>query len=277
MSASPARLVWEKVPLFALGILSAAASLYAREKGGGLKSGEYLGLGDRLGYAVDAAVGYLGKAFWPVDLAPYYPLTPGGLPAGRVAGSAAVLVVLTLVFAALARRRPYLLVGWLWYLGTLLPVSGVVQLGSYALADRYTYVPSIGLFLAFVWGVADLIPRAARLPLLAPAAVLLLCILAVASRQQVRYWHDSVALWEHTLAVTPDNFFARTDLGFAYEEAGRLGRAEVQFAAAVRLRPDLARGYQNLGRVLRLQHRLGEVEACLPVVGTLRALAGPGR
>jgi hypothetical protein len=262
-SVSFLRLIGEKLPLFGLSIVSGAVSMYARHAGGGLKSGEYLALGERLGYAVNAAAAYLGKTFWPVDLAPFYPLTPGGLPAWRVAGAAVVLGVLTAAAGAAYRRRPYLLVGWLWYLITLLPVSGLVQLGSYALADRYTCVPSIGLFVALVWGVADLVPRPAHLRLLAPAAVILLCVLALVSRQQVGHWRDSIALWEHTRAATPDNFFARTMLGFAYQEVGRLDEAKDHFAAAIRLRPDQERGYENFGRLLLRQNRAKEAVAFL--------------
>jgi hypothetical protein len=241
------RLVEEKLLLFVLGLIWGAASLIARQQGGGLKSGEYLGLGERLGYAVSAYAGYLGKMVWPADLAPFYPLPPGGLSPWRVASSALVLIVLTMFFLRLRRR--YLIVGWLWYLITLFPVSGVVQLGSYAMADRYTYVPSIGLFVLLVWGVADLVPRAAALRLLAPAAVLVILAAALVSRQQVRYWHDSIALWEHALAVTPDNFLARTDLAFARKDAGDLEGAESDFAAAVRLRPDLAIAHDHLGQI----------------------------
>jgi hypothetical protein len=255
------RLVAEKLPLFLLAAASMAVSLYARREGGGLKSGEYLGPAERLGYAVDAYVSYIYMTFWPADLAAFYPLTPGGLPASRVAAAAAVLVLLTVVLLVLSRGRPYLAVGWLWYLGTLVPVSGVVQLGSYALADRYTYVPSIGLYLALVWGLADLLPAW----LLTPGAVLLLAAAVLASRQQVRYWQDSIALWEHNEAVTPDNFLTRTQLGFAYQQAGRLDDARDQLVAAARLRPKLALAHANLGRLDVRQGRLDEAVSCFRV------------
>ncbi len=261
-AASLGRLVGEKVPLFLLAAAAGVVSLYARQHGGGLKSQTYLPLGERLGYAVDAYVGYLGKLFRPLGLAPFYPLTPGGLPVARVAESMAVVVGITLLLLALSRRRPYLAVGWLWYLGTLVPVSGIVQLGSYALADRYTYVPSIGLFVALVWGAADLLGRIVPARVLVPAGVLLLLGAAVLSRQQVAVWHDSITLWEHALAVTPDNFVARTKLGSAYEETGRWTEAAAQFQAAARLRPDLALAHENLGRVYYLQGRFADAAAC---------------
>lgn len=250
------QLVEEKLPLFVLGLIWGVASLIARQQGGGLKSGEYLGLGERLGYAVSAYAGYLVKVIWPTNLAPFYPLPPDGLSPWRVASSAVVLILLTILFLRLRRR--YLTVGWLWYLITLFPVSGVVQLGSYTMADRYTYVPSIGLFVLVVWGLADLVPRAAAMRLLVPATVLLILAAALVSRQQVRYWHDSIALWEHALAVTPDNFLARTDLGFARAENGDLDGAEADLAAAVQLRPDLAIAHYNLGRCQRQRGKLPE-------------------
>ena len=224
--ASPPRLVCEKLPLFLLGALSTAVSLAARQAGGGIKSGEYLGLGERLACAVNASVVYLLKAFWPVNLAVFYPFPPEGLSAMRVAGEATLLAVLTLVVLGARRRYPYLAVGWLWYLGTLLPVSGVVQLGTYAYADRYTYVPSIGLFIGLVWWLADLVPLAYRVRLLTPAAVLVVLGASVLSWRQAHVWHDSVTLWAQARAVTPDSFIIRTHLGLAYQNAGRLPKAE---------------------------------------------------
>jgi hypothetical protein len=255
-------LVREKVLMVVLAIVSGVGSLIAREQGGGLKSGEYLDFGERLGYAVCAAVGYPGKMIWPANLAPYYPLTPGGLPLWRVLGSAAVLIAVTLVVLTIGRRKRYLTVGWLWYLGTLFPVSGVVQLGSYAMADRYTYVPLIGIFIAVVWGTADFLPGLARSRLLAPVAAVLLVVLAVVSRQQVRHWSDSVSLWEHTLAVTPENFVSRTQMGNAYQTAQRFDEAEEEFQAAIRLRPDLAIAHYHLGLLYSSQGELAKAAAC---------------
>jgi hypothetical protein len=244
-------LVAEKLPLFALAVLSGVASLLARAAGGGIKSGIHLSLDERLGYVVTAYAGYLGKLIRPVDLAPYYPLTPGGVPLLRVAGSLLLLAVLTGVLLWASGRRPYLAVGWLWYLVTLIPASGIVQLGSYAMADRYVYVPSIGLLVLGVWWLGDFVPRAASVPVYSTALVILVA-LALATREQVRYWHDSIALWEHALAVTPDNLVARTDLGMALAQAGRWDEADAQLAAAVQRWPERAITHDNLG-LLRLQ------------------------
>jgi tetratricopeptide (TPR) repeat protein len=255
-------LVWEKLPLFALSLAAGVMSLYARQKGGGLKSGEYLGLGERLGYAVNAYATYLGKCLWPADLAAFYPLAPGGLPAWQVAAAAGLLVALTALVLVAARRRPYLAVGWLWYLVTLLPVSGVVQLGSYALADRYAYIPSVGLFVLAVWGVADLASRPARVWVLAPVVGLVLLAFVLLCREQVATWRDSVTLWRHALAVTPDNFFVRLKLGQALREVNDLDGAAEQFTEAVRLRPDLAKAHDMLGAVRLQQGRVSEAVDC---------------
>jgi hypothetical protein len=260
-SASVSRLVGEKLPLFLLGAVSIAVSLAARQAGGGIKSGEYLGLGERLACAVNASVVYLLKTFWPLNLAVFYPFPAEGIPAVRVAGEAALLAAVTLAVLAARRRHPYLPVGWLWYLGTLLPVSGVVQLGSYAYADRYTYVPSIGLFIGVVWWLADLVPRAYRVRLLAPVAVLVILGASVLSWRQVQVWHDSVTLWTQARAVTPDSFIIRTHLGLAYQSAGRVPEAESELATAAELRPDLALAHDNLGAVYLRQGKPADAEA----------------
>jgi hypothetical protein len=260
-TASVSRLVAEKLPLFLLGVVSIAVSLTARQAGGGVKSGEYFDLAERLACAVNASVVYLFKTFWPANLAVFYPFPPEGIPAVRVAGEAALLAALTLAVLGARRRYPYLAVGWLWYLGTLLPVSGVVQLGSYAYADRYTYVPSIGLFIGLVWWLADLVPRTYRVRLLAPAALLVIVGASVLSWRQVHVWRDSVTLWAQARAVTPDSFIIRTHLGLACQNAGRLSEAESELSTAAGLRPDLAFAHDNLGVVYLRQGKPAEAEA----------------
>jgi protein O-mannosyl-transferase len=253
------RLILEKVPLFAVAGASAAVSFAARQMGGGIKSGEYFSLAERIGNAVSAPVVYLLKTFFPVHLAPFYPVPAGGWPVAGVAGEAALLVGLTALALRLRESRPYLTTGWLWYLGTLIPVCGLVQLGTYAYADRYTYVPTIGLYVALVWAAADILPGGTRVRWLVPAAVL--AALALLSVRQVWTWHDSVALWEHARDVTADNFIVRTHLGLAYKRTGRLDEAESEIAAAVAMRPDLAEGYDDLGVINLRQGKLAEAES----------------
>jgi hypothetical protein len=255
------RLVGEKVPLFLLALGSAVASLTARHLGGGLRSGQYLDLGDRVGYVVLALVSYLGKTFYPASLAVFYPLRREGILIGEATLAAALLVLLSLLALGLARRKPWVTVGWFWYLGTLLPVSGLVQVGSYALADRYTYIPLIGIFVLLVWGLADLVPVRWHQRVLAPLTVVLLLVCMTMTWQQVRVWRNSVSLWEHTLAITSDNFLAQTNLGTALLGQGRREEAREHLAEAARLRPDLALAHLNLGRVELAEGRVEEAIA----------------
>jgi protein O-mannosyl-transferase len=254
------RLVLEKLPLFAMAAASLVVSLAARNMGGGIKSGEYLSVSDRLGCAINAAVVYVFKIIYPIGLAPFYPLPPGAWTVAPVAVETALLIVASILALRAWKARPYLTVGWLWYLGTLLPVSGVVQLGSYAYADRYAYVPTIGLYIVVVWGLADLVPGGIRLSRVLTATALLL--LALLSARQVRFWQNSVSLWEHAREVTPDNFVARTHLGLAYQADGRVDEAEEELAAALAIRPDLAVASDNLGVIKLRRGRLAEAEAC---------------
>jgi hypothetical protein len=254
-------LIREKVPFIALGVASGVVSLVAQKLGGGLKSGEYVSPGERMELAVSCVVVYLHKTIWPVNLAPYYPLPPGGPPAAQVAAAAALIIVLTLGALAVERRHPYLTVGWLWYLVTLIPTTGVVQLGNYSYADRYTYVPSIGLYLAAVWWAAEVFSRSGRATFVRATVAVLVLTLAFLSWRQVPIWHHNIALWEHAKRVTPDNYFMRTHLGLSYQRAGRLKEAEAELAAAVELRPDMALVRDNLGLLLLVTGRPIEAEA----------------
>jgi hypothetical protein len=255
------RLVGEKAPFVALAIASGVVSLVAQHLGGGLKSGEYLGLGERIGLAVNCAVVYLWKTVWPVNLSVFYPLPAHGLPAELLAAEGAFIATLTLASFVVARRHPYLLVGWLWYLVTLVPTTGVIQLGSYSYADRYTYVPSIGLYLGAVWWIADVCSSVARARLARVAFALVVLVAALLSWRQVRVWRDSIALWEHAKTATADNYFLRTHLGLSYQRAGRLKEAEAELAAAVELRPDMAIARDNLGLLELARGKPVEAEA----------------
>jgi protein O-mannosyl-transferase len=254
----------EKVPLLALAAASCVVTVYAQSKGGVVESLEAFPLGLRVGNAVVSYVRYLGLALWPVGLAAYYPHPRAALPAWQVAGAAALLAAVTALALVSARRRPYLAVGWLWYLGTLVPVIGLVQVGHQALADRYTYVPLVGVFIVVVWGLADLLggqpgPR----KLLAPAAAAALLACAALTWRQVTVWHDGRSLWEHTVRVTADNYVAEDNLARAcLGGKGTLADAEAHLRAAVRINPDYAEGHTRLGTVLGRQGRNEEAVAC---------------
>ncbi len=219
----------EKVPLLLLSAGSAVITLLAQRAGHAVRT---LPAGARWGNALVAYVRYLGKAFWPARLAVLYPHPGDSLPAWEIISAAAVLLLITaLVFRG--RERRYLVTGWFWFLGTLVPVIGIVSVGEQAMADRYAYLPYIGLFVCVVWGVADIArERSIRAVWLAALAVLILITLGVLSRRQLAYWHDSETLWRHTLSVTERNYMAHGGLARALAEEGRTEAAIAEFNAA---------------------------------------------
>jgi tetratricopeptide (TPR) repeat protein len=256
----PARLVLEKLPLFALAAASCAATLWAQRAGGAVAAVERLGPGARLGNALVAYAVYLRKAVWPDDLAAFYP-HPLGRPPLHLLGAALVLGLLTWLCLRSRRQRPYLAVGWLWFLGTLVPVLGLVQVGAQALADRYTYVPLVGLFIAVSWGAADLAahsPAARRAVAAVGLAALAAC--AAGTSLQLAYWRDSGTLWERDLAVAGPSPAAHTNLGLYLRSWAREQEALHHFQEAVRLGPGYAFVHFNLTRVLEKRGRLREAE-----------------
>ncbi|MFO0583081.1 MAG: tetratricopeptide repeat protein [Anaeromyxobacter sp.] len=244
-----AALAIEKLPLLALAAAASAVTLVAQARGGAVATGADEPLASRLDTATVAAAAYLWKTVWPADLAVFYPRPAGGFGALAVAGSAAVLAALTALAVAWRRRVPWLGVGWLWYLGTLVPVSGLVRVGDQAMADRYTYVPSIGLALAAASG-AFAVARARRRAL-AAAALAVLAGLAVATVRQVSRWRDHETLFLHAVEVTGSNAFAQASLAAHYGATGRPGEALRRAAEAVRLEPNQPLGLQNLAASLR--------------------------
>jgi hypothetical protein len=260
------RLVLEKVPLFVLAAASSALSTFFMTRKGVLKP---LDLYDRLANIVVSYALYLRKMVWPTDLAPFYPFPEGQRPLPQVLVAALVLLALTAFCLVQARRRPYLLVGWLWYLGTLVPVIGLLQIGSHALADRYTYVPLIGIFLAVVWYAADVVPARWHRPVLVPAAVLVLAACAAAGWFQACVWRDSITLWRHALATNDNNFLAQYDLAMALEEAGEVKEALDHFEAARRVLPADPTAYSNLGLAYRRHRQLREALHCFRAAARL--------
>lgn len=235
-------LVREKLPLFALAAASAAVTIYAQARGGATSTVAALPLASRLGAAALAAVSYLRILVWPTHLSVFYPhpaMTPSGLPLLRVAASAVLLVALTWIAARERGRRPYLLVGWLWYLVALLPVIGLVQVGLQGMADRYTYLPSIGVFVAVVWAVPGglLASRRARTASAAAVAAVILAF-GVAARAQVETWRDDFTLFEHATRAVPGAWLAWKNLGVEQFRRGEIDAAARSFREAIRGRPD---------------------------------------
>jgi tetratricopeptide (TPR) repeat protein len=284
------RLVFEKLPLVALVLAACVITVIAQGANQAVMSLEQFPLGVRVGNASLGYVEYLGKMFWPMNLAAFYPHPGDSVSAVRALGAGVLLAVVSWLVLFPGRRWPYLAVGWLWYLGTLVPVIGLVQVGDQALADRYTYVPLIGIFLALVWGAADLalawrLPRAGVAAL--TAAVVSACV--VLTWTQIGYWGSDLSLWMHALAVTENNAFAHCGLGTYYydHDMPDAARQEFERAAAidpksVRAAQELASAYLTLGRreeALRQYRRAIELSPDYPTAHEYygRALWSLGR
>ncbi len=240
-SPLPQRSFWwllrEKLPLLALAAASAGITVRAQQAGGAVASLMQHPLPARLENAIVSYVRYIGKVFWPSQLAPLYPYPTESFAALQVVGAALLLLIVTLL-AVRYRRRRYLLVGWLWFLGTMIPMIGLVQVGAQAMADRYAYLPGVGLFLMVCWGIADW-AKQRHLPqaLLPVASSVVLLILGFATHHQINYWSDNVTLWSHAIAVTSGNYIAQDNLGFALLQQGDVDAATGHFQAALAIMP----------------------------------------
>ena len=255
------RLLLEKIPFLALAIVSSVVVLLAQSRGGSLSDLEQHSLGLRCANSVVAYLLYLGQTFWPRGLACFYPYPVSGYSVWLVAVAMLVLLSITTMVVRFARRRPYLPVGWFWFVGSLVPVIGLVQVGSQAMADRYTYWSLTGLFVALVWLVHSLATDTERSGswLAVPATVLILT-LAVASWVQTSSWRDTFSVWSHAIAVTEGNYRAHNNLGAALGPLGRYDEAAGHFHLALEAYPDYASAHGNLGKVLDLQGQFAEAE-----------------
>jgi Tfp pilus assembly protein PilF len=252
-------LVVEKLPLFALVAASAIITFLAQSHGGAVRTFTAAPVAFRISNAVVSYAKYLLFTFWPNNLAVYYPLAPMGIPAWQIIGAAFLLIGITALCVFQRRRRPYLIVGWLWFLGTLVPVIGFVQVGGQTMADRYFYIPSIGLFIALAFGLADSAKSWRVAPSLsAVVAGGVLLILATLTNVQIQRWRDSFSLFEHTLAVTPPNLHIEHNLGLAMGGSGRYDEAAAHFEKALQIDPNFYEGLVGMGVTRELQGRLPE-------------------
>ena len=243
-------LVKEKLPFFLLSLLSCVITYVGVKAGGNLVSAEKVSWSLRLTNVPMAYVRYLEKIIWPVNLTALYPL-PSHWAASQVAGAVLILFFISVIVVARARTAPYLVVGWLLFLGMLVPVIGVVASGSQSIADRYTYLPYIGVFVAAVWAIADWSACwRLRGALLACAAALALLPSAYLSWVQAGYWRNGVALWSHCLTVGPDNAVAHYNLGYLLQNEGQNNAAMEHYRAALRKQPDYVDANLNLGIIL---------------------------
>ena len=261
---SPERIVLillEKVPLLLLAGMSCAVTVAAQSQVAAIKTGEQVPWSGRWANAIVSYAAYLGQMFYPADLAVYYPHPLDHLPMRQVIGAAVLLAAITAAVAWLGRKRGYWIVGWLWYVGTLVPVIGLIQVGTQARADRYTYLSLLGITVALVWAAADASKRWAWRPAIcATGAGLLLAALACCAWRQTATWHDSVTLWHKALASTVGNDFAHNNLGVALNDLGKEDAAIEQFRQAVEINPKYADAQNNLGIHL---HNKGKFEEAI--------------
>jgi len=267
--------VGEKIPFLLIGAAVGLVTIMAEQQVGALKTFEEFPFFVRLTSAIVAYGFYLYKAVLPFNLSVHYP-HPGVWPLGTVVSAASVLALITFLAVKNLRSRPYLLVGWFWYLISLLPVSGLIQIGSHAYADRYTYIPLIGIFIAVVWGVGECVSSSIKTndlgisPLaVAVMGVSIILIFALTSVRQVGYWQNAETLFRQAVAVTENNYLAHNNLGAALSRQGRYGEAMPQFERALQIRPGYVEASFNMGEALAGQGRFGEA---LSVYGRVLAM-----
>jgi hypothetical protein len=262
MPAGPGRrwalffnLLYEKIPLFALTVLSCIVTYIVQEEGGAVRAWP---LSVRISNAFVSYIAYIEKMIWPTDLAFLYPLSPS-LPAWQVLGAVFLVIGITVMVIWKAEKIPYATVGWLWYAGTLVPVIGIVQVGFQSRADRYTYIPLIGLFIIVAWGISEFSKnwRYRKQVLFASSLAVLVC-LSVVTRTQVRYWQNSFTIFDRALNVTDNNYISYDGRGHAYGNIGNYQQAIKDYDKVLEIKPDYegtyisrSRAYANLGNTMQ--------------------------
>jgi Flp pilus assembly protein TadD len=251
-------LVWEKVPLIGLSAASSIVTYLVQHSGGAVQSFTLFPLKVRVANAWVAYVSYIGKMIWPRNLAVLYP-HPGKVAWWQAVGAGLLILILSALVIRTARRHPYLSVGWLWYLGTLVPVIGVIQVGAQSMADRYTYVPFIGLFAMVAWGVPQLTARwRFRRLVLSISTGFLISILMTCTWVQAGYWRNSVSLFKHALKVTTDNYFAHVNLGIALYKQGKVDEAIAHYHESMQITSNYSIAHNSLGAAFLGQGKLRE-------------------
>jgi len=252
------RLIREKVPFIAMSAIISIVTIYVQHKGGAVASVKALPFSFRAVNALWSCAVYMGKMIWPLHLAVIYPI-PSTLTIWQGLFSGFLLAGITAAAVICAKRHPYFLTGWLWYLITLVPVIGLVQVGRQSMADRYTYIPFIGLFIMIAWGLQLIAgdKRYRRTAVSAAAGVMLLFFTAY-TWLQTGYWKDSIALFSHAVKTVPDNYVAHESLGYALAQSGRFDEAVYQYTEALRISPDYERALTGIGNVLVKQGKITE-------------------
>jgi len=248
-----AGLVWEKLPLFALSAISCIVTFFVQKHGEAVVPLEIFPLKVRIASAFISYISYIEKTIWPQNLALFYPY-PKFLPLGKAIVSVSLLLCISVLAFRAIKKFPYLATGWLWYLGTLVPVIGLVQVGSQSMADRYTYIPLIGIFIIMAWGIADISARwQNRKILLALSSVLVLAPILICTWFQAHYWQNSKTIFTHTINITKNNSVAHYGLGIAFDHLGKLNEAILHYNKALKISPNDAKTHHNLGTVLARQ------------------------
>jgi tetratricopeptide (TPR) repeat protein len=258
-SSSIFHLVSEKIPLFVLSSILTFFLLVCEQLESRERFIEHIPIDLRISNALISYIGYLGKMIWPGNLSVFYPF-PRTLPMWKIVGAAILLMCITLSCIRKSHRYPYMIVGWLWYLVTLFPVIGLVQWDLWpAMADRFTYIPSIGLFIVITWGIPDILSRwnSYKTVLIISSSVVL-SALCICTWFQIRYWKNSTTLFEHALRVTRNNYIMHYNMGVVLERQGKLKEALAHYYETVRIKPDFERGHYNIGLVLAQQGKLKE-------------------
>ncbi|MGB5218473.1 MAG: tetratricopeptide repeat protein [Smithella sp.] len=241
------RLIGEKIPFICIMITSIVITYWVQKKGNAVTSIEILPLPERFTNGVLSYALYLGKVFCPLDLAIFYPYKLS-LPVWQILVSAIIIAVITFAVIYLIRTMPFLFTGWFWYLGTLVPVIGLVQVGGQAMADRYTYLPSIGISIMIAWGIPPMLKRAGvRKNVLFSISIAVLCLLVFLTWMQSGYWKNSITLFNHAVRVTKGNYIAHNNLGVAMSAEGMIKEAIDHYNKAIIIKPNNANAYNNRG------------------------------
>jgi len=244
---STVMLIGEKIPFIVLTVISSIVTIGTQNTAGAIVSMERFPFSVRIANVMISYVAYLRKIFWPVDLAVFYPYELS-LPLGEILISGLILILITATVLYYIKKMPFLFVGWFWYLGTLIPVIGLVQVGTQAMADRHTYIPSIGIAIMLAWGIPSLIKsEEIRKKLLFTAAIAALAIFSVLTWQQCGYWKNSITLFNHALQVTKDNYLVHNNLGLTLFIEGKTEEAIYHYNEAIRIKKNYDDAYFNRG------------------------------
>ncbi|MGD0552365.1 MAG: tetratricopeptide repeat protein [Sedimentisphaerales bacterium] len=242
------RIIIEKIPFFVLSAVSSVITFLTQQARGGILDIKSLPLKERVDNVFLSYAAYMGKMFWPENLAVFYPFDPDSFPLWQVVLCALLLVGVSFLVFRIWHTRKYLLVGWLWFVGTLIPVIGLVQFTGSSYADRFTYIPYIGLFTMIVWGLPELLSKwLYRKIALGIAAAMVLTAMGMGTYRQVGYWKNSSTLFTHALEATKNNYLAHNNLGVTYYKLGRYQDAIESYKQAIRINPDYADAHNNLG------------------------------